>query len=809
MIKRYCLALFVLLPFFGSSQNNGCIDSVSFNQFYPSTFNTPLSVSGTFFFNPQRDASDNLYVSGNSDVGFNSKYWSIIKFDVNNKLVWYKNYKEDIFLTFRGGGNIQDIEPNDNLVFADILDNPTISGSKWLLVSKTDGAGNFLWGKTIKNGTNPDVVGGLDFPKTNGNGELFALGRYADNNEEPVLAAFDASGGLKWSKRYKHITVSKFHLLGSFLTVENNNSVVVAIQYYYDADIPTDPAAKFGFQLFKINTTDGSITRQASFTYYNDIAGNNLHLAYLKKINYDPVSKRILLCSASGAGEGNCELSLFDENLNHIKTKLITTSPLTSARKRTIGKQNEICLIRDYQGPVQSFHYTTVDNELNLVSQKYINLSALGFPPKNFEIDLSYKKNGMLSFQVGTYNTIGNAPRYFFIQDQSPFYNNINTCIGKDSAVYSQLPLYLYPAANPLIEEAGSVSLNFTNNFPDSPPVEFPFPKTLLCKEISICDTIKLFGTKYHCMSNPLDSFKIHRNPLCLRKTAWEADTSYIKILSQNDTALYVQYKQPYRGKIRVSFGGCSLADSIDIEVYAAQTVVSLGPDTLYCPGKSITLRAGTNFRTYLWQDGSIKDSLVAAQPGLYHVTVIDSCGNVFKDTVEVKQMDVSLNLTYSQQLCYQDTARLVLPNTLYNYTWQPPTMALQNGNNWQLFPSYTTTYSIKGERYPGCILSDTVLIRVKQCKIWVLFPNSFTPDDNGINDLFKPSVKGLLLSYRLAIFNRYGQPVFNTTDASKGWNGRFKNSTKPQAGAYVWSCRYQFEGWPIQQEQGTFILLR
>jgi gliding motility-associated-like protein len=145
----------------------------------------------------------------------------------------------------------------------------------------------------------------------------------------------------------------------------------------------------------------------------------------------------------------------------------------------------------------------------------------------------------------------------------------------------------------------------------------------------------------------------------------------------------------------------------------------------------------------------------------------------------------------------------------LYNYTWLPAATATLNGYSWRLFPSASTTYSITGERNPGCLLSDTVLIRVKQCNIHVLFPNSFTPDDNGINDLFKPSVKGLLQFYKLIIYNRYGQPVFTTTDAAKGWDGRYKNSSKPQAGAYVWSCQYQFEGWPVQQEQGTFILIR
>jgi hypothetical protein len=61
---------------------------------------------------------------------------------------------------------------------------------------------------------------------------------------------------------------------------------------------------------------------------------------------------------------------------------------------------------------------------------------------------------------------------------------------------------------------------------------------------------------------------------------------------------------------------------------------------------------------------------------------------------------------------------------------------------------------------------------------------------------------------YDFVIYNRYGQPVFITTDPTKGWDGRFKNS-KPLTGSYVWMCKYQFVGRPVQQEQGAFILIR
>jgi gliding motility-associated-like protein len=49
--------------------------------------------------------------------------------------------------------------------------------------------------------------------------------------------------------------------------------------------------------------------------------------------------------------------------------------------------------------------------------------------------------------------------------------------------------------------------------------------------------------------------------------------------------------------------------------------------------------------------------------------------------------------------------------------------------------------------------------------------PNSFTPNDDGINDLFKPVVLGER-AYELTIMNRLGEVVFVSTDSNIGWNG-------------------------------------
>ncbi len=815
MSRKYFLLAFLILPLFSIAQTPGCVDSSIFNKFYPSYFKTNYSVASDY--TPQRDAADNIYLGGSTSFNSNLNYSAIIKFNQNNKLVWYKNYKYDIFSSALQFGNLVGIDEKADLLFFGGAG--AFGGQRFPSINKIDSAGNYKWSKIIKRTDNPNLDTKILKPYTNNSNEIFCTSLFNDDISKIGVIALDGLGNIKWTKKYSHTTLPNFSFAGNILLVsQNNNVLVLCIQYYYNAGNPNDPAtAMQGIQMIKISKADGSIIKQNAFSYFKNSFFNMPYQGALNKVNYNSANGKFLIDSY-GELLGTFGLShvytLVDSDLNPLKTVwykslLPSTGAVGNGERSNIDEQNTITLgytfTDQFFGP-ETFSYTAIDENLNLIAQKKINLTNLGFPNDGFVSDIAYKKNGVLNFQLVTTNDFGT--NHIYLYDNSPYYNGTNQCNGIDTPIYVKAPMYFKPLTNVTIEEDGSVPVEAVS-ITIEPPIDLPLPKQEVCKEISICDTIKLIGTKYHCLSNPIDSFKIYRNPLCKRITNWQADTNYIKILSQNDSSLHVQYLQPYRGKIKVSFGGCSLADSIAIEVYNAQTGLNLGNDTMHCPGKTITLRAGKNFKTYLWQDGSSKDSLVAAQPGMYSVIATDSCGTVFKDTVAIKPMDVTLNLTYAQPLCYQDTASLSLPNALYNYIWQPATTAMLNGYNWRLFPPVTTTYRITGERYPGCLLSDTVLVRVKQCNTYLLFPNSFTPDDNGLNDLFKPAVKGLLQYYKLVIYNRYGQPVFTSTDAANGWNGSFKSSAKPQAGAYVWSCKYQFEGWPLQQEQGTFILIR
>jgi gliding motility-associated-like protein len=70
--------------------------------------------------------------------------------------------------------------------------------------------------------------------------------------------------------------------------------------------------------------------------------------------------------------------------------------------------------------------------------------------------------------------------------------------------------------------------------------------------------------------------------------------------------------------------------------------------------------------------------------------------------------------------------------------------------------------------------------------------PNTFTPNDDGINEIFHPYGTGVSESdYEFMIFDRWGQEVFKTNRWGEGWNGKVKEGGKlVQLGTYVWLVR-------------------
>jgi len=130
--------------------------------------------------------------------------------------------------------------------------------------------------------------------------------------------------------------------------------------------------------------------------------------------------------------------------------------------------------------------------------------------------------------------------------------------------------------------------------------------------------------------------------------------------------------------------------------------------------------------------------------------------------------------------------------------------------------PSYTYadtgTYlvSLYVKDQNGCDSSLTQPLLVFG-EMTVYVPNAFTPDGDGLNDVFGPT--GAYLNpdgYLLTIYTRWGEEIFSTDDPAKGWDGKLRNTDViAQLGAYVYYIRVKDLKGSVQEFKGYVILLR
>lgn len=100
-------------------------------------------------------------------------------------------------------------------------------------------------------------------------------------------------------------------------------------------------------------------------------------------------------------------------------------------------------------------------------------------------------------------------------------------------------------------------------------------------------------------------------------------------------------------------------------------------------------------------------------------------------------------------------------------------------------------------------------VVALQPCGITVRFPNGFTPDGDGLNDVFMPVTGDFTpSSYRLLIFNRWGEVIFETADFQQGWNGIHKGQLVPQ-GVYYYKLEIEAPGYNLKSPLlGYFMLL-
>jgi large repetitive protein len=294
-------------------------------------------------------------------------------------------------------------------------------------------------------------------------------------------------------------------------------------------------------------------------------------------------------------------------------------------------------------------------------------------------------------------------------------------------------------------------------------------------------------------------------------------DDRFIKDATVNpiDTGVYI---------LKATLGGCFKEDTVNINVIW-KPAINAGLTKAICLDSSILLKAivshnSSDSISYLW---SPTDSLATpdalqtlaypTKTTFYTISFqtkpIYGCD--FKGSSSVKLVVQKIDKAFAgnDTIAVKGVPHVLQGSGGLNYTWSSPSgINISNPFSQKAFVTLNddAQFYLKVTDAIGCEGRDTIFVKVYNGPTFYV-PNSFTPNGDGLNDIFRAIPVGIANTY-FRIFNRTGQLMFETTQYLKGWDGTFNGKPQP-IGTYVWVVSGTDRDYKKVEMKGTVNLIR
>ncbi|MFM7023564.1 MAG: glycosyl hydrolase [Flavobacteriales bacterium] len=252
-----------------------------------------------------------------------------------------------------------------------------------------------------------------------------------------------------------------------------------------------------------------------------------------------------------------------------------------------------------------------------------------------------------------------------------------------------------------------------------------------------------------------------------------------------------------------ISNGVCATKDTVDIIIDALPSTADAGADQSICTSSTtlaaITPVIGTGAWKVLSGPANINDvtSATSGVTGLSNGSSSKLLWTVSNGicpddtqsvTIIVKALP-AIELGEDSTLCAGDQVLLNSGDvsTDRTYLWQ------DNSTNKQFLATVAGQYIVRIKSGDCPEISDTITFD-ENCPYSIYIPNAFTPNGDPKNNTFVPQALNLL-TFRMDIFNRWGENIFTSTDINTGWDGKGKYGHYAQIDVYVYKIAFTVMG--------------
>ncbi len=267
----------------------------------------------------------------------------------------------------------------------------------------------------------------------------------------------------------------------------------------------------------------------------------------------------------------------------------------------------------------------------------------------------------------------------------------------------------------------------------------------------------------------------------------WNTGSTDLSIIAEEAGTYQVEY----------TIGGCSFFDRAFITFPISPEIRLIG-DSLACEGDEVSLSVietkGIAIEEYTWSTGENGNTITVNESGTYSVVGLSEEGCDDRSEISVFFIPQIPPLPEFLDTLICSDGSLVVDLSIYvefaDINWSDgSSSAFRIFENSGQYPFVVENIC---ERLEGEVVLDKSPFDSGELPMY--FPNAFSPNQDGVNDIFKPEFPDELeiLSYKLQVFDRWGNKVFESELTEFGWDGVFDGQTMDPA-VFVWIAEIEF----------------